>query len=170
MADVTTSAASDSGPSRRSILARVWIGLCGVAVLEIGWVLSTFFRPRATATRGDEEAAVVVAGPVDRFAPGSVTPFPHGRFYLVRLDDGGFLALSRTCTHLGCTVPWDDAEGRFVCPCHGSSFDLKGAVVGPPAPRPLDLHPVRIENDVVKVDTGRTITRRAFEPGQPVRA
>ena len=47
--------------------------------------------------------------------------------------NGGFLAMSRTCTHLGCTVPWVEDEGRFVCPCHSSVFDINGDVVDPPA-------------------------------------
>ena len=36
---------------------------------------------------------MIVAGPVDRFEPGTVTAFPEGRFYLARLAGGGFLAL-----------------------------------------------------------------------------
>jgi cytochrome b6-f complex iron-sulfur subunit len=107
---------------------------------------------------------------VDRFAPGSVTAFPAGKFYLVRLDDGGFLALDRTCTHLGCTVPWRAEEGRFACPCHASTFDITGDVLGPPAPRPLDRYLVRIENDVVKVDLSHRVRRSAFNPSQVVRS
>jgi cytochrome b6-f complex iron-sulfur subunit len=109
---------------------------------------------------------VVVAGPLERFEPNSVTAFPRGKFYLARLENGGFLALSRVCTHLGCTVPWSEEEGRFVCPCHSSSFDITGTVLGPPAPRPLDLYPVRIENGVVKVDTRRPLRRGWFDPSQ----
>ena len=108
----------------------------------------------------------MVAGPLERFAPGSVTAFPTGRFYLVRLKDGGLLALHRQCTHLGCTVPWLADRQRFQCPCHASAFDVTGAVLGPPAPRPLDLHPVRVENGIVKVDTGRRVRRSRFEPEQ----
>jgi cytochrome b6-f complex iron-sulfur subunit len=118
----------------------------------------------------EDSNSVIVAGPVDRFQPGSVTAFPEGRFYLARLADGGFLALHRECTHLGCTVPWIDAEGRFVCPCHASSFDITGDVLSPPAPRPLDIFPVRIENDIVKVDTGRAIKRQSFTASQVVRS
>jgi cytochrome b6-f complex iron-sulfur subunit len=110
----------------------------------------------------------VVAGPVDRFQPGTVTAFQRGRFYLARLEDGGFLALSRACTHLGCTVPWVAAEGRFVCPCHASAFTITGEVLSPPAPRPLDLYPVRIESGIVKVDTRAPVSRTAFEPSQVV--
>jgi cytochrome b6-f complex iron-sulfur subunit len=143
--------------------------LGGVALAEAGWIVSDFFKPRRSR-RMDDSNSVIVAGPVDRFQPGSVTAFPEGRFYLARLADGGFLALHRECTHLGCTVPWIDAEGRFVCPCHASSFDITGDVLSPPAPRPLDIFPVRIENDIVKVDTGRAIKRQSFTASQVVRS
>ena len=84
------------------------------------------------------------------------------------MEDGGFLALSRKCTHLGCTVPWLEKEKRFSCPCHGSAFDIRGEVISPPAPRALDLYPVFIENNIVKVDTGKRMKRKGFEAKQLV--
>jgi cytochrome b6-f complex iron-sulfur subunit len=84
----------------------------------------------------------------------------------VRLKDSGFLALHRECTHLGCTVPWDEAQQRFACPCHASVFDVTGQVLSPPAPRPLDFYPVRLENGIVKVDMSQRRQRTAFEPSQ----
>ncbi|MDH4044036.1 MAG: ubiquinol-cytochrome c reductase iron-sulfur subunit [Gemmatimonadota bacterium] len=151
-------------PSRRAFLWKAWLGLAGLAVIELIWVVVDSLRPR----RRDVATAdvVVVAGPVDHFAPASVTAFPAGRFYLVRTEEGGFLAVSRACTHLGCTVPWSSEEYRFVCPCHGSAFDLHGDVVNPPAPRALDLFEVRIENHIVKVNTANVRRRRAFDPQQ----
>lgn len=156
------------GPPRRRLLAWLWGGLLAALTAEIAWVLASFLSPRGS--RRTDEASIVVAGPVDRFEPGTVTAFPGGRFYLARLDDGGFLALDRTCTHLGCTVPWDAERGCFACPCHASSFDIRGGVIAPPAPRPLDLYPVRIENGVVKVDISRRERRREFLPSQVARA
>jgi cytochrome b6-f complex iron-sulfur subunit len=147
----------------------VWLLLGGVALAEAVWIVTDFFKPRRRAV-GDDSSLVIIAGPVDRFEPGSVTAFPKGRFYLARLDDGGFLALHRECTHLGCTVPWVDAEDRFVCPCHASSFDITGDVLSPPAPRPLDVFPVRIENDIVKVDVRQPIKRQSFAASQVVRS
>jgi cytochrome b6-f complex iron-sulfur subunit len=137
-------------------------------VLEGVWIVVDFLRPRARETT--DAGTIVVAGPVDQFEPGSVTAFPEGRFYLARLRDGGFLALSRQCTHLGCTVPWDAEQQRFVCPCHASAFDARGDVLSPPAPRALDLFPIRIENDVVKVDVSSPERRSAFRPDQVTRA
>ena len=156
-------------PSRRGFLGKVWLLLGGVALAEAVWIVTDFFKPRRR-TKDADAASVVVAGPVDRFEPGSVTAFPEGRFYLARLDDGGFLALHRECTHLGCTVPWVAAEDRFVCPCHASSFDITGDVLSPPAPRPLDVFAVRIENDIVKVDVSKTFKRQNFETSQVVRS
>jgi len=112
----------------------------------------------------------MVAGPVEQFEPGSVTAFRTGKFYLVRLQDGGFLALHRKCTHLGCTVPWIADEQRFACPCHASAFDIRGDVLSLPAPRPLDLLAVRIENGVVKVDTSDPMRRDVFRAAQVTRA
>lgn len=168
----TPSAAETQGgvPSadrtRRSFLWTLcWI-LGGVALAEYLLVALDFIRPRA-GKAGEDERRVVVAGSIGDFEPNTVTAFPAGKFYLARLKDGGFLALSRRCTHLGCTVPWDSASGRFVCPCHASAFDIAGDVLSPPAPRPLDLYAVRIENGIVKIDTGKTMTRRSFDATQP---
>jgi cytochrome b6-f complex iron-sulfur subunit len=140
--------------TRRGFLSRLWLVLGGVALAETAWIVLSFLRPRKRKAGDDRERNVVVAGPMERFEPDSVTAFRKGKFYLVRLDDGRFLALSPKCTHLGCTVPWDPDERRFACPCHASSFDIHGNVLSPPAPRALDRFPVRIENGIVKVDTG----------------
>ena len=132
------------------------------------WVVIDFLRPRRDSA-GDDDA-VVVAGPVERFEPDSVTAFPEGKFYLVRLENGGFLAVSRECTHLGCTVPWIDDEHRFVCPCHSSAFDIRGDVINTPAPRALDLYEVRVENRVVKVNTANQQRRQAYHVTQVTHA
>ena len=153
---------------RRSFLKLAWLGLGIAALTEASWITLSFLRPRRKESRS--AGSLVVAGPSDRFAPGSVTAFPAGKFYLVRLADGGFLALHRQCTHLGCSVPWDEAAGRFACPCHASVFDLRGDVLAPPAPRPLDLFAVRIENGIVKVDVSAPIRRAEFEASQVTRA
>jgi cytochrome b6-f complex iron-sulfur subunit len=136
----------------------------GIAALgEFAWIAGAFLRPRQ---RDVASSSLFTAGPVERFEPGSVTAFPAGRFYLVRLEDGGFMALHRECTHLGCTVPWDETQGRFACPCHASAFDITGRVLNAPAPRPLDFYAVRIENGIVRVDTRRRLQRTAFDPSQ----
>lgn len=151
---------------RRNFLTKLWFGLGLVVFGELVWVVTSFLRPRRTPPPAGDFGAIVTAGPVDGFTHNSVTAFPRGHFYLACLEDGGFLAISRRCTHLGCTVPWVTENQQFICPCHSSAFDIRGAVVRSPASRPLDIYPITIENEVVLVDTGRTIRRRNFKPEQ----
>jgi len=154
--------------SRRSFLNTLWIVLGGLALVEVVGLVAAFFQPRKAGSKESDSAGILEAGGVDRFSVNSVTAFVRGKFYLARLEDGGFLALSRKCTHLGCTVPWSSKEMKFVCPCHASVYDIRGEVVTAPAPRPLDLHHVFIENNIVKVDTNKVIKRGVFRAEQVV--
>jgi cytochrome b6-f complex iron-sulfur subunit len=154
--------------ARRRFLSFVWVGLGVAALVELFWVMGSFLRPGRWTSQGGKPETFIVAGGVDTFARGTVTAFPRGRFYLARLADGGFLALSRRCPHLGCTLPWVAEEKKFLCPCHSSAFDIHGDVLRSPAPRAMALHPVVIENNVVRVDTARTIKRDRFREDQVV--
>ncbi len=165
MAQTSIPTAPTGSLSRRDFLNVLWTGLGGLALLEAGGMFLAYLQPRLAE---GEFGSVITAGAVDDFPPGSVTHITNGRFYLSRLPDGGFLALYHRCTHLGCTVPWDQAQGKFVCPCHNSQFDAEGNVLNPPAPRALDLFPVTIEDGLVEVDTAHPIAREKFDPSQVV--
>jgi cytochrome b6-f complex iron-sulfur subunit len=153
--------------SRRDFLKLSWSALAGLVALELGSITLTYMQPRLVE---GEFGSIITAGKVDDFPPGSVTHIPNGRFYLTRLEDGGFLALYQRCTHLGCNVPWNQEENTFVCPCHNSQFTVNGSLINPPAPRPLDLFPVMIEAGEVKVDTAKPISRQSFDSSQVVQA
>ena len=47
--------------------------------------------------------------------------------------------INAVCTHLGCVVPWNGNENKFICPCHGSQYNDEGKVVRGPAPLSLAL-------------------------------
>ena len=153
-------------PTRRSFLNILWLILGGVALAEFVAVAFAFLRPRKLKARGEEANSVIAAGAVERFEPNSVTAFVRGKFYLARLEDGGFLALSRTCTHLGCSVPWIEKEMKFACPCHGSAFDITGSVIEASSPWALDIYPIAIENNIIKVDIRTPIKRNTFHKDQ----
>lgn len=149
--------------SRRDFLKMGVSALSLVALLEVGGASLLFMKPRSSE---GQFGGLVTAGTVDSFPSRSVTEFPDGRFYLVRAADGGFLAVYRRCTHLGCNVNWEAEQNRFFCPCHASSFDLHGEVKNPPAPRALDTFAIRIEDSRVLVDTSRLQNRDGFAPEQ----
>ncbi len=52
-------------------------------------------------------------------------------------QDGGYLALSSKCTHMGCKVDYDAPSHEIRCPCHGSKFGEDGEVRNGPAKTPL---------------------------------
>lgn len=152
--------------TRRSFLNKLWLILGGLALAEFIAIVFTYFRPAEPDTEMTDGESIITAGPVDNFEPGTVSAFVAGKFYLARLEDGGFLAMSRRCTHLSCTVPWVSAENKFICPCHSSEFDIRGEVANPPAPRALDLYPINIRNNILTVDTGKLRKRSVFAPDQ----
>ncbi len=166
---VTTTQSLTETP-RRSFLNKLWVGLGILALIEMVGLVIVYLRPSKRREKSGELSAILEAGPVERFPLNSVTAFVRGKFYLCRLEDGGFLAISRKCTHLGCTVPWLDKEKSFVCPCHASAFDIRGEVINPPAPRPLNIYALYIENNILKVDTSKQIKRSGFHPEQAVYA
>ena len=66
----------------------------------------------------------------------------------VLTDDGReYVAMSNTCTHLGCRVRWIADQDQFFCPCHNAAFDKEGLVLTGPPPRPLDRYEVKVEDD-----------------------
>ena len=157
-----------SGMSRRGILRLTfWTGLLG-GLGAIGGSIVDMLYPRGITGFG----SVISAGTVDEFPPGSQTENSEGKFWLVHLTEeqarasdpvngkAGFLALWWKCPHLGCTVPWrgqytfNDRQGWFLCPCHGSTYDNAGQRVFGPAPRSMDRMEITIAGGRISVNTG----------------
>src|SRR5688500_10837381 len=59
-----------------------------------------------------------------------------GSILISRAGVREFNVCSATCSHEACLISDGDAEA-FVCPCHGSRFDRRGAVLLGPAELPL---------------------------------
>lgn len=67
-------------------------------------------------------------------------------------DIGRWAVMSANCTHLGC-VPTEVDSGidGWVCPCHGSKFDVTGRVTKGPAPTNLPLPPFNFASEDILV-------------------
>lgn len=70
--------------------------------------------------------------------------------WVYRQDNGEILAMSPICTHLGCTVNWNenpDYPNQFFCPCHMGLYEKDGTnVPGTPPTRPLDVYVYEVKD------------------------
>jgi len=154
----------ERGITRRRFFLYTWAAMSLALFGEGAAMLFKFLQPRV---REGTFGGRFKVGKVEDFPVGSVTYFRQGQFYLAHLE-GGFLALYRVCTHLGCIVGWSEEDERFHCPCHAAVFSEVGEVLAGPPPRPLDLFPVEIVEGEIVVDTGTIVRRSEFEESQLV--
>jgi Rieske Fe-S protein len=151
---------------RRKFLSKIWSILGLVALAELAFFTISMLRPGKKKLKDNPGSVFKVIGTVEDFPVNSVTPDRINKFFLVRAEDGGFLALSLICSHLGCSVLWDKSKNQFICPCHSSAFDKLGNVINSPAPRALDYYPVIIEAGKVKIDISKKKKRKKLEKTQ----
>jgi len=99
----------------------------------------------------------LVADPNSERKPSELTPDYARNEYRSRKPE--FLVVVGICSHLGCSpsdrfqpgaqpsLP-DDWHGGFLCPCHGSTFDMAGRVFkNKPAPDNLEVPPYMFLSD-----------------------
>ena len=97
----------------------------------------------ATTAQVDAHGAVRIRVPVN--APSSL---PAGDpALIVKLQNGKYACYDSVCTHQGCRVGWDAADGVMLCPCHGAAFDPNNhaAVLQGPTNQPLLELPITID-------------------------
>ena len=143
--------------ARRRFLKRITYGLGAATAMVLGGVL-------ASATIGPSIRRAprqwLSVGRLETFVPGEVTTSSVRHevidgFYksqkiepvMVYRDSNSndVVAYNSRCTHLGCTVHWDDTKQIFLCACHGGAFDVNGNVKTGPPPRPLDRYAIKVE-------------------------
>jgi glycine/D-amino acid oxidase-like deaminating enzyme/nitrite reductase/ring-hydroxylating ferredoxin subunit len=80
---------------------------------------------------------------IDDLAPGEGDIVRHRgeKVAAYRGEQGDLIAVSPTCTHLGCQVNFNRAERSWDCPCHGSRFATDGEVLQGPAVHRLERKP-----------------------------
>jgi Rieske Fe-S protein len=115
-----------------------FLGLTSLAFV----VGQLWIAAHALLRRGRGTAPVVAIAPVDAVPVGGTVSFAYpaagSACLLVRIAADEFVAFGQRCTHLSCPVLPQVARGRFHCPCHNGSFDLRTGepLAGPPR-RPL---------------------------------
>ncbi len=146
-ADVETEIAIEDGdPSERILAAAAEHGADLVIVGNKGMTGAKRFLLGSVPAKVSEGAAdrdVLIARTIvqaiTEVGPGEGGIIERaGEKLAVYADDGGEMhVMTARCTHMGCTVAWDQGLKVFRCPCHGSRFGPDGKVVQGPAQRPL---------------------------------
>nr|Q5CC93.1 RecName: Full=Cytochrome b6-f complex iron-sulfur subunit 1, cyanelle; AltName: Full=Plastohydroquinone:plastocyanin oxidoreductase iron-sulfur protein 1; AltName: Full=Rieske iron-sulfur protein 1; Short=ISP 1; Short=RISP 1; Flags: Precursor [Cyanophora paradoxa]CAH04960.1 Rieske iron-sulphur protein [Cyanophora paradoxa] len=161
---VSCSAASDDVPDmgKRKLMNLLLLGAIAGPVAGAGGPFVSFLvPPKAGGGAGAGQAAkdalgndVKVSSWLETHKPGDrslAQGLKGDATYLIVKEDGTLenYGLNAVCTHLGCVVPWNASENKFMCPCHGSQYDRTGKVVRGPAPLSLALAHVSVLEDGV---------------------
>ena len=138
---------------RRTLLRWLLGGGFTASVLSFLYPAIKFMNPPSVPEASTNE---VSAGKVQDLKPnsGKIVKFGSRPALLIRVNETEWRAYSAICTHLNCTVQFQDSTRQIWCACHNGYYDLNGKVVSGPPPRPLEGYAVHIRGEDV------VITRR----------
>ena len=146
--------------NRRRFLSKVTVGLGAAAGVGLCGLMTPSLFSGVTSSRPGQWIRL---GPVSQFIEESLSVHTVTINYDVtdgfyersvtkpvlvgkNGDKSELIAFNSRCTHLGCTVRWDQDKQLFLCACHGGVFFPDGRVKAGPAPRPLDRYATKVEN------------------------
>ncbi len=126
--------------NRRDFFALAWKGLLtlsGALGLAGLWRFLSYQPNPAPPTLFD-------LGPLNNLATDVIITVPEAQAALLPTEQG-YKAVSLVCPHLGCLV--EAKKDGFICPCHGSEFNLDGTLRKGPADQPLTPLQLEITED-----------------------
>lgn len=138
---------------RRTLLRWLLGGGFTASVVSFLYPAVKFMNPPTVPEASTNE---VSAGKVQDLKPnsGKIIKFGSRPALLIRVSETEWRAYSAICTHLNCTVQFQDSTQQIWCACHNGYYDINGKVVSGPPPRPLEEYAVHIRGEDV------VITRR----------
>ena len=133
------------------------LGLIGVATVATGGAVYKYLIP--VVTYGTPKKFKIPK--TDLPDVGDELVFTEQKVVLRRRRENEVAAISLVCTHLGCTV--NVVETGFQCPCHGSQYDIKGTVVGGPAPKSLAWLDIKtLPGGYIEINTGSRLQENSY--------
>lgn len=108
--------------------------------------------PVLNAAVSGAQATLTIGDGSPLASPGgmAVVQTSAGDLLVARTGPEAFTALTAVCTHEACQIT-GSAGSTFVCPCHGSRYSTRGAVLNGPATRPLREFPTQFANGVLTI-------------------
>ena len=159
---MTTATVVPLTPTRRAFCAQSCLSAAAAALTlaGCGGGSSSPTSPGGSGTPGSALATAnaSVAGrtisvpldgsPLTAVGSAAIVRTALGNFLVARTAPETFTALTAVCTHEGNPVA-NFTGSQFVCPTHGSQFNLSGTVAQGPATRPLTTYPTTLAGGVV---------------------
>lgn len=129
-----------------------------ISAIEEGQIVNVMWRKQTVFIRRRTQAEIDKA----RADNANATIDPQVDEARVFADTPQWLIIKGVCTHLGCIPPDPHRNnpgeyGGWLCPCHGSQYDVSGRVRVGPAPTNLELVPY-VFNTATKVTIGDGVT------------
>ena len=116
--------------TRRAVLRLAWVGIIAASALTI----EPLVKYLTSKENRLQSPLVVYNKPLVENSDWQYTA--KARVW-VKQDSLGVMALVATCTHLGCEVHYYPEKKQWLCPCHGSIYDIEGRPVTGPAPKAM---------------------------------
>jgi glycine/D-amino acid oxidase-like deaminating enzyme/nitrite reductase/ring-hydroxylating ferredoxin subunit len=70
---------------------------------------------------------------------GKLINYKDNKVLVYRKSKDKYIFLENKCTHMGCSLIWNDVDKVWECKCHGSIFDSEGHVIYGPAIKDLKI-------------------------------
>jgi len=155
--------ASSNRISRRDFVKVVTATLGTIMGAAMGIPIIGYLIDPALKSQANE--AWIPLGPLESFPIGTPKAFSFTRSnvngwektvnsyggFVFRKSESELIVLSNRCTHLSCSVYWNEAKGEYDCPCHDAQFGSEGEVLGGPPPHPLDRYESEVEEDTLMI-------------------
>lgn len=108
--------------------------------------------PRITAAQAGNTVTINIdpSSPLATVGGAALAQAGSTHLLVARTGATTFSALTAICTHEACEVTGFQ-DSRFVCPCHGSTYDTSGRVLVGPAPAPLRAFATSFSGNVLLV-------------------
>src|SRR6266545_819445 len=128
---------------RRNVLRWLLGGGFLTSIATFLYPAAKFMDPPAVPDAAVNEVA---AGKITDLKPnsGKIVKFGAKPALLMRVGETDWRAFSAVCTHLNCTVQFDESNQRIWCACHNGMYDLNGKVISGPPPAPLEPYAVHV--------------------------
>ncbi len=69
---------------------------------------------------------------------GKIVNYDGRKVGVYKDESGDYFCINPVCTHLKCSLSFNEAEKTWDCQCHGSRFDIRGKILEGPAVRSLN--------------------------------